>query len=146
MDLFRAAQWAEGLVATDVTIKQAKGRAWAERLGFTPGGAGADGGVDGYAGAGATRAIFFCRLSSTPLSVKDAREFAAVLLKEGARLGVCVAGQGYAPGFAAELNSVLKGGRRRVALHLLTAVDVYAETTAWAAACAAVARVSGPSG
>ena len=47
LDLFQARRVAQGIARTDVTVKQAYGRSLAVRLGFDPGPAGADGGVDG---------------------------------------------------------------------------------------------------
>lgn len=135
MSLFDARRWAHGVARTDATVKQAEGRRLAERLGFAAGPAGADGGVDGWAEGAGVRAMFFSRLSQKPLSVKDAREFVAVLIKRRATVGVSVASPaGYARGFRDEIEETLGAGGRAVALHLLFHHDVLAETPAYHAA------------
>lgn len=132
MSVFDARRWAHGVARTDVTVKQAEGRRLAVRLGFDPGPAGADGGVDGWRDGDGVRAMFFSRLSRTPLSVKDAREFVAVLIKRQATVGVAVASPaGYARGFAAEVEDTLAACGRTVGLHLLYHHDVLAETPAY---------------
>lgn len=136
---FDAESWAWGIAQSDVTVKQREGRKLAARLGFAAGAAGADGGVDGWAEGEGVRALFFCRLSQTPLSVKDAREFVAVLIKRKATVGVALASPaGYARGFRAEVEETLAACGQAVDLHLLLHQDVLAETPAYLAALEAM--------
>lgn len=139
MSLFDARRWAHGVARTDVTVKQMEGRRLAERLGFAAGPAGADGGVDGWAEGTGVRALFFSRLSQKPLSVKDAREFVAVLIKRQTTVGVAVASPaGYARGFEAEVRETLAACGQTVALYLLLHQDVLAETSPYHAALQAM--------
>ncbi|WP_420456659.1 hypothetical protein [Rubrivirga sp.] len=132
LDLFQARRVAQGVARTDVTVKQAYGRSLAERLGFNPGAAGADGGIDGWLEWDSVRALFFCRLSAKPLGVKDAREFVAVLIKTRATLGLVVSAfAGYAPRFEAEVLDTLAGAELSPSVHLLRLQDVLAETAAF---------------
>lgn len=141
LDEFNARRFAKGIATTDVTVKQAYGRGLALRLGFDPGPAGADGGVDGWLERGDLRALFFCRLSQTPLGVKDAREFVAVLIRQRSTVGVVVAAfAGFSPGFGEEVVAVLEGAGLAPALHLLRLQDVLAETEAFRAMEAALGQ------
>ena len=80
------------------------------------------------------RALFFCRLSQRPLSVKDAREFVAVLIKRRSTVGVAVSAfAGYAPGFGPEVQDTLGAASLTPAVHLLRLQDVLAETSPFAA-------------
>lgn len=132
LDLFLARRHAKAVARTDTAVKQAYGRRLALRLGFEPGPAGADGGVDGWLERNGARGLFFCRLSSTPLGVKDAREFGAVLVKTRGTVGVVLSAfAGYAPGFEPEVREILAGARSTASVHLLRLQDVLAETDAY---------------
>lgn len=119
MGRYEASLWAEGVAAADDETKLIRGRDLAADYGFVPGPRGRDGGVDGAVGS----ARFFCRLKREPLGLGDAREFAAMLVRDRATVGACMAAIGYSPAFATEVRAVLFGAGRSTRLHLLTIAD-----------------------
>lgn len=122
-----ASQIALGIVNISSQRKQELGRAFAQILGFHPGPAGADGGIDGVLFGEENRLVYFqSKLSQSELSVDHAKLLYADLMYHNAVVGIMLAGKGYKKTFIKRLFN--HPSINQVTIHLLTLVDVLAKT------------------
>jgi hypothetical protein len=141
MKQYIAYHLALGITRTSSKRKQEIGRAFAEVLGFTPGPLGADGGMDGVIFDQDSRLIYFqCKLSESELNVDHAKLLYADLMYHRAVVGVMLAGKGYKETFSKRLFS--HPHIEEIKIHLLTLVDVLAQTDEFYAAVQDLPKLS----
>ncbi len=121
----------KGILACDTSQKQELGRRFAYHLGLTPGVAGGDGGIDGYANINNKMIYFQSKLSQNILDASYVADFVGNLVIHEADLGFFLTGIGYTDGFYDRLKLALNSKKltNQFTIHLLTLRDIFEETT-----------------
>lgn len=133
MSEYIAYNLALGILETTPQRKQELGRMLSKLLGFHPGPLGPDGGIDGVLFDESDRLVYFqCKLSHLALDTNHAKLLYADILYHRATIAVMLAGKGYKDTFGQRLFG--HPHLENVNIHLLTLVDVLAQTDKFQAA------------